>query len=166
MRKTLIFLAGLMVITGSFAVMACNGGGSSADTVVNVLMQDVGDGYTMVPDKTSVPAGTVQFEATNEGLIEHELLVLKLAEMGTDPGTLPQNDSPRELIEQEAGETAYIVAPDGTRIGEIIGEIEPEDLQAGDTNDVTFDLAAGDYVLLCNIETHYELGMWSMFTVT
>ncbi len=165
MRKLLFLVFALVVMTGSLAVMACSDGGGS-DTVVKVTMQDVGEGYVLTPDRTSVPAGNVKFEATNDGLIEHELLVLKFSVTDTAPGNIPQNDSPRELIEEESGETAYIVSPDGTRIGQIIGEIEPEDLQSGQVNDVTFDLEAGDYALLCNIETHYELGMWSAFTVT
>ena len=48
---------------------------------------------------------------------------------------------------------------------------EIEDIAVGDTQSVTIDLAAGDYVLICNIydeaeqEAHYQEGMRVAFTV-
>ena len=36
---------------------------------------------------------------------------------------------------------------------------EIEDIAVGATPTLTVDLAAGHYVLLCNIETHYAQGM-------
>ena len=42
---------------------------------------------------------------------------------------------------------------------------EVEDIAVGGTPSLTVDLAAGHYVLLCNIETHYGLGMHADFTV-
>ena len=166
MRRFLVFLTGLIVIVSSLALVACGGGdngddggsSSSDSTVVNIMMTDIGDSYTMVPDKSSVPAGSVKFVAVNEGLLEHELLVLKLDNMDVDLASLIVDGA---LPEGEGSEAETIPGA-----GAIIGEIEPEDLQPDQTNNVTFDLAAGDYVLLCNIETHYQLGMWTMFTVT
>ena len=50
----------------------------------------------------------------------------------------------------------------------LIGEVE--DVAVGTTKTVTLDLAAGKYVLLCNIveedEVHYRLGMRTAFEVT
>ena len=165
MRKSLLFLLGLVAIVSSLALVACGGGGgdngsssSSDSTVVNITMTDVGDTYTMVPDKTSVAAGSIKFVAVNNGLLEHELLVLKLDDVDVDLLTLIVDGA---LPEGEGSEAETIPGA-----GAIIGEIEPEDLQPDQKNDVTFNLAAGDYVLLCNIETHYQLGMWTKFTVT
>ena len=52
---------------------------------------------------------------------------------------------------------------------ELQGEIE--DIAVGDTQSVTIDLPAGNYVLICNIydeaeqESHYQEGMRVGFTV-
>ena len=52
---------------------------------------------------------------------------------------------------------------------------EVEDLEVGDTQDLTVDLEAGSYVLVCNIvqtepdgslEAHFKMGMSTTFTVT
>jgi uncharacterized cupredoxin-like copper-binding protein len=54
----------------------------------------------------------------------------------------------------------------------VLGEVE--DIEAGDTGELTLDLEAGDYVLLCNIveeeedgevESHFSEGMHTTFTV-
>ena len=51
----------------------------------------------------------------------------------------------------------------------VIDEIE--DLAVGATEDLTVTLAAGNYALICNIfdedenEAHYQMGMYSAFTV-
>jgi uncharacterized cupredoxin-like copper-binding protein len=48
---------------------------------------------------------------------------------------------------------------------------EIEDIEVGDTQTLTVDLAAGSYVLICNIydkaekEAHYQQGMRVEFTV-
>ena len=53
---------------------------------------------------------------------------------------------------------------------ELIGEIE--DIPVGETQSVTLDLEAGNYVLICNIfdegeqEAHYQEGMRTTFTVS
>jgi uncharacterized cupredoxin-like copper-binding protein len=45
-----------------------------------------------------------------------------------------------------------------------VGEISETD--KGKVVTKTFDLAAGNYVLVCNIEKHYGQGMFAAFTVT
>jgi uncharacterized cupredoxin-like copper-binding protein len=50
--------------------------------------------------------------------------------------------------------------------GRVLGEIEPEDLPPGKSAEMTLDLTAGHYVLLCNIKGHYRLGMHTDFTVS
>jgi len=97
-----------------------------------------------------VSSGTVAFEVTNEGPNDpHELVVVK-----TDLGLaeLPTN-------------------ADGSFNEEVIGEIE--EFEPGATESMSWDLEAGSYVLLCNlveeeeggIESHYDLGMKTAFTV-
>ncbi len=40
-----------------------------------------------------------------------------------------------------------------------------EDLNPGEQETLTADLEAGDYVMICNIPTHYDAGMVTTFTV-
>jgi uncharacterized cupredoxin-like copper-binding protein len=46
---------------------------------------------------------------------------------------------------------------------DIVGEIE--EFRAGETASGTFDLTAGNYILLCNIPAHFGQGMYLGFTV-
>ena len=141
-RWLLVGLASLSLV----ALVACgdDGGGS-----VQVTLQE----FAVAADPSTVEAGEVTFEATNEGPDDvHEFVVLQ-----TDLG-------PTELPTDENG------AVDETGEGiELIGEIE--DIPVGETQSVTLDLEAGNYVLICNIwdeeeqEAHYLEGMRTSFTV-
>jgi plastocyanin len=134
----------LAVVVGTVAT-ACGGGG----TTVEVTLQE----FAVVPSEASVGAGDVTFEATNNGPDDpHELVVIKtdlvLTELPTD-----ENGAVDEA---------------GAGI-EVIGEIE--EFAVGETQSDTFNLAAGNYVLICNIweeaeqESHYQNGMRTSFTV-
>ncbi len=98
------------------------------------------------PAQASAAAGGVTFDTSNEGEIEHELVVIK-------------TDTPADQLPVTGGKV------DEDAIGETIGEIEPEDLPAGGQAAATFDLEAGDYALICNVTGHYEGGMYAAFTV-
>jgi len=115
---------------------------------VDVTLQE----WAVVPGATTAPAGEVYFLVTNEGPDEaHEFVV---ARTDLAPDALPV----------EAGK----VSEDEV---DIVGEIEP--FAPGSTASITLELAAGSYVLLCNIaeqagaevESHYELGMRTAFVV-
>ncbi len=133
---------GAAVAALSLAVAACGGGGGT----VKVALQE----WAVTPDPTSVSAGKVTFEASNNGPEDkHELVVFK-----TDL-------APRDLPTKEDGS----VDEEGAGL-ELIGEIEEFD--TGSTESASFDLEAGSYVLICNIvqteadgtvESHYKLGM-------
>ena len=108
------------------------------------------DEWGIGPDTDEVAAGAVTFEAENIGEDEHELVVVEAA----DAAALPTDDE--GAVDLEA-------------LGEdVIGEIEA--FPGGETCEGTFDLAAGDYVLLCNLvhedEVHVAEGMHAPFTVT
>ena len=94
----------------------------------------------------SVAAGTVSFNLTNDGTIQHDFLVIKTDEA---PDKLPYDD---ETFQEKIDDV------------DLIGRVE-EALEAGDSGILEFDLDAGSYVLICNIATHYEGGMHSAFTV-
>lgn len=90
---------------------------------------------------TSTPAtaaaGPVTFAVTNKGTTIHEFVVVK-TDLKAD--TLP-------VADHKIDESAL------TPVDEI------EDIEAGANPTLDVDLDAGHYVLLCNIETHYEQGM-------
>lgn len=157
-RQTRLALPAIFAIAA--LVAAC--GGSSAtpsapatagSTTVNVTLQE----FAVIPDSASAPAGTVTFAATNKGPDDvHELVVIK-----TDLG-------PLELPTDADGK----VLEDGDGM-DVIGEVE--DVEIGATERFSLDLAAGKYLLVCNIlqtepdgslESHYKMGMVATFEVT
>jgi uncharacterized cupredoxin-like copper-binding protein len=101
----------------------------------------------------SAPAGEITFDVTNNGPNDtHEFVVFKTDLAATD---LPVD---ADGVVDEEGEGV-----------EHVDEIE--DIAVGDTQSLTVDLDAGNYVLICNIysksenEAHYSEGMRIGFTV-
>lgn len=130
----------------AFLAGSCGGGGGT----VTVTLQE----FSVGTDPTTIEAGEVAFEATNEGPDDvHEFVVFKTDLSATD---LPTDEN-GAVVEDGEGVT-------------LIGEIE--DIEVGDTKDVTLDLEAGNYVFICNIwdedeqEAHYQEGMRTTFTVS
>lgn len=146
-RRTALCLA--IVATLGLVAAGCSsdeGGGT-----VEVTLQE----FAVVPAESSVAAGEVTFEATNEGPNDpHELVVF-----ATDlaPEALPTRDD-GGVDEEGEGVT-------------LIGEIE--EFPVGETESATFTLESGSYVLICNLveeeegalESHYQEGMRVAFTV-
>lgn len=154
-------LAAVSVI--ALAIAACSGGQGSPSpaaaspsaaggtgTTVAVSLQE----WSVLPESDSVPTGSVTFQVTNIGPEDvHEFVVLKT---DLDPGALPVDAN-------------GAVTEEGEGI-EVVDEIE--DVAVGATPELTVTLAAGTYVILCNIydetekEAHYKMGMRTSFTVT
>ena len=152
-NPSLRLVVGLSIV--ALASVACGGGSPTAaptaagPTTVKVTLQE----WAVVPVPASVAAGAVTFEVTNSGPEDiHEFVVIK-----TDlaPGALPV-DSTGTVTEEGAGMT-------------VVDEIE--DIPVGETQELSVTLAAGKYVLLCNIysadeqEAHYAMGMRVAFEV-
>jgi len=144
-------LVSAVIITGCSSGSASPGattGGTA--TTVDVTLQE----WAVVATVGSVAAGDVTFKVTNTGPEDvHELVILRT---DLDPAALP-TDATGAVIEDAEGI-------------EVVDEIE--DIPVGQTQELTTSLAAGAYVLVCNIyseaenEAHYKLGMRSGFTVT
>jgi uncharacterized cupredoxin-like copper-binding protein len=92
---------------------------------------------------SSAPAGSVTFNITNEGPSTHEFVIVQTDDA---PDALPVEDG-------EVEEDSLTVAD------------EQEDIAPGTTATLTTDLEAGSYVIICNVEGHYEAGMHTAFTV-
>jgi uncharacterized cupredoxin-like copper-binding protein len=98
-------------------------------------------------DVTSIPAGKVTFEVTNDSKdIVHEMLVSPIVD---DKTPLPYLADEDRVDEDAAG-----------HLGEV-SELEP-----GKSGALTVDLKPGRYILFCNIPEHYVLGMWTLIEVT
>jgi len=162
MDRNLARRLGGSLAAAALVLSACGGGASpgastaatgtpaaGGATTIDVTLQE----FAVIPSADAAPAGDVTFKITNDGPEDvHEFVILK-----TDLGA-------SALPTDEDG------AVDETGAGiEVIGEVE--DLALGASEDLTVTLAAGKYVLLCNIfdetenEAHYKLGMRIDFTV-
>jgi uncharacterized cupredoxin-like copper-binding protein len=165
--KTRIALA--FLVTACLALAACSsaatsspaGASSPAASVPAAASGGAGTGvavtlseWAVANQPASVPAGSTTFTVTNDGPDDtHEFVVIKTDLSLTD---LPTDETGAV---SESGEGM-----------EVVDEIE--DITVGSTEELTVDLEAGAYVLICNIydeaeqEAHYQEGMRSALTVT
>jgi uncharacterized cupredoxin-like copper-binding protein len=98
-------------------------------------------------DTATVKAGTIEFDVKNVAIgTDHEVVLIKLQKKG-------------QKITSDA-KTHRIDEKKFTSMGEVGG------LKPGNAGVLKVKLAAGDYVLLCNHKSHYELGMYTALTVT
>jgi len=121
---------------------ACGGGGGGGGGGVDVTEKE----YSITLSTNSGSAGDVTFNISNQGEKVHEFVVFKT-----------------DLAEDALPVTADEVdedSPDLTLVD------EKEDIAPGDSTDLTVDLDAGSYVVICNITGHYEKGMHAAFTVS
>jgi uncharacterized cupredoxin-like copper-binding protein len=112
-------------------------------TPMNVLLED----FKVREDAALVPAGTVRFRILNQGPTTHELNVVRT------------NRASDKLPLQRDGLTVNEDAPGLDHLDEVEG------LDIDDRRTLVLDLAAGNYVLYCNLEGHYLGGMHAAFTV-
>jgi uncharacterized cupredoxin-like copper-binding protein len=117
---------------------------SAGPMIVNVEGGEKSDGtYYLTVTPASVKAGPTKITFKNVGTKEHEVVVLK-------------TDTPADKLEVDANHTVS----ESDSVGED-SETDP-----GKTKSTTIDLQPGNYVLVCNIERHYEKGMYGTLTVT
>ena len=172
MRRTRMLLVLLSVAMLPFSALACGGDDGDGDdigakgTIVNVELGESGSTYYVRPAQTTVEAGKVTFAVTNMGELYHEFIVYSnLDSVGA--GDVPINDEEDEadLVEENiVGEAAYATPP-----------IVPSDREPGEADhhirgggwgaELTVDLEAGEYILLCNLAGHYtQYKQYSAFT--
>ena len=142
----LLWLMALPAI-GLVAFLTACGGGETKE--VKVSLRE----WSVTPDVAQMKSGDVRFVVTNDGTEPHELVIIR-------------SDLSLEALPVVAGK----VTEDAV---DIIDEVEPFAAKA--TERKTVDLEAGRYILICNIvenvpgqpvESHYEKGMRTAFTVT
>jgi uncharacterized cupredoxin-like copper-binding protein len=134
-------MAAALLVAGAAAGLAA-GCGDDDDGSTPRLNAELFD-WGIKLDRTSVPAGDVRVKARNTGSTEHELVFVR-----TD---LPEDKLPVKdnKVDEEQVELA--------------GEIEK--FPAGKSKSATLNLPAGRYVVICNVATHYGLGMHTVLQV-
>ena len=105
-------------------------------------------------DHATVPHGTVSFLVTNDGSIDHEMVVLPLAGSQT-AGARPVGVDGKV---DEAGSLGEVSRKGGAGAGDGIA--------LGASGWVTVTLAPGHYELVCNLPRHYSAGMYTQLNVT
>ena len=134
-RLSVALLLGLAV-----TIAACSGAAEVIPTDVDVAvhMQD----YRVILSVPGAKAGTVKFGIKNEGGMEHSFELIK-------------SDLPFDKLPTTADAKAK---EDG-----LIKQVKS--IAVGKVSVVSVDLAAGTYVIICNVAGHYQLGMRAAFTV-
>ena len=121
------------------ASTAASSAPSAAEGSVAVELSE----WKVVSTPATASAGSVTFDVTNKGTTIHEFVVVK-TDLKADALPVADNKIDESTL---------------TPVDEI------EDVEVGATPTLTVDLEAGHYVLLCNIETHFEQGMHADFDV-
>jgi len=130
------------------AMLAASSLPAFADATVNVdLTGEAGDKMGMKLDHDTVPAGKITFIVKNDAMAtDHEMVVVRLKHKNDE---IPMIKGKHRVDEDKL---------------KSMGEVEG--LEPGKTGEMSADLKAGDYLLLCNLKGHFEAGMTSHFTVT
>jgi len=130
-----------ILVISMLALSACGqAGAQNGPAKVTVTMTE----WAVNLSQASVPAGKVTFVLKNNGTISHELIIAK-TDVAQDKMSM-QSEDPLKVDESAS-----------------IGEIG--DVDAGQTKEDIFDLAPGNYILMCNEQSHYMAGMHIAFTV-
>jgi uncharacterized cupredoxin-like copper-binding protein len=137
-------LRAVLALMATLALAACGGGGPqpSADGVA-VTLRD----YAVEVADSTLPAGSTKLAIQNVGAGVHELEVFTVP-AGVDAAALPVVSSVADT--DSAGLT-------------VVDEIE--DVAPGTRPSLTVNLQPGTYVFMCNLPTHYQLGMHAIVTV-
>ncbi len=159
-RRALVILIVLLLLGGIAAACGDDGDGDGAAGTATELAatappaQNPAEGVTvdvphweweMAASADSAPAGTVTFNAINEGTIPHNLRVAK-----TDlaPDALPVAEGTIMVDEEQVNVLA-----------------SSRDLNIGEAEELIVVLEPGSYVLFCNVAGHYAAGLYAGFTV-
>ncbi len=118
------------------------GGSTGGDGGIGVTLAD----YSVTLDSTSLTAGEVTFDVTNDAGQVHEFVVVQ-TDLAED--ALPTDDA------GDVDEESPKISP--------VDEIE--DIEPGTHPSLSVTLEAGSYVALCNLPGHYRQGMHAAFAV-
>jgi uncharacterized cupredoxin-like copper-binding protein len=120
---------------------------TTAPQVVHVsLIGEADQPMSVKTDASAIKSGMVEFIVSNDAIgTDHEVVLVKLKAKDQKISANAKNHRVDEKLLKSMGE---------------VGGLKP-----GDKGTLKVKLAAGDYMLLCNHKSHYELGMATPFTV-
>jgi uncharacterized cupredoxin-like copper-binding protein len=98
--------------------------------------------YRVAVAPVSEPAGRVTFAVANDGAIPHELVLMRTARRAAELPAAARADARARVA----------------RLGQDV-------LGVGAKKDLTLELGAGHYALICNLPGHYQGGMHADFAV-
>jgi uncharacterized cupredoxin-like copper-binding protein len=136
-----LLLAGCSATGGASPAASVASSEGSAATVATKLSE-----FKIELAAATAPAGHVRFDLTNAGTTLHEFVIFQ-TDLASDK--LPLSADGTEVDEAGAGLT-------------LVSEVE--DIEVGAIPNLEADLAAGHYVLICNLPAHYNSGMRADFT--
>lgn len=156
MSRKIRLLALVLSAFSMLALVACSSDDDGDDTgdatsAATTETSSAGEGgeaaYTLkefsIDGPSELAAGEVTFEVSNAGALPHEFLVVKT---DTPAADLPTNGTGADLTGLET-------------------VVQIDQFNPGSDESATVDLAAGHYVLICNIAGHYAGGMHADLTV-
>ena len=130
-------VAALLVV--GILTASCSGSGSDATGDVIVTLKD----FSLAAEPGMFPPGDITFGIQNDGPSVHEFVILRTDDA---PDALPVENG---VIPEEQLDLVD----------------EAEDIAPGTSATLDVNLAAGSYVLVCNLPAHYAAGMHAGFTV-
>jgi uncharacterized cupredoxin-like copper-binding protein len=141
-RYGLIALSAALAV-GTGALVSTHAASAQTSTRMTVTLSE----YSIMTEVPAAPAGDITFDVVNTGDEIHEMIVFK---SDMDTAALPKSSSNPGEVDED-------------KIGEYIGGFE--DVQSATSASGTLVLAPGRYILLCNLNKHYENGMVTSFQV-
>ncbi len=143
--RSRVFVALLALGVALIVAAACGDDDDAGETptapatTVDVGLQE----FSVNPAQDIADAGTLTFTVSNNGTEDHTFLVIKT---DLEPDALP-------------------TAANQVDEAQLDVRVSIPEFAAGPTPQVSVDLEAGSYVLICNVPGHYDLGMRAAFTV-
>jgi uncharacterized cupredoxin-like copper-binding protein len=138
----------LMTLAAVFVLAAFAAGcGGSDEGTVNATLKD----FAITVDPTTAPAGDVTFDITNDGPSQHEFVVFK-TDLAPDQLPMTEDENGVPIVDEEGEGVEHVD--------------EVEDINSGSSDTLAVSLTAGNYVLICNLPSHYQQGMHTALTVS
>jgi uncharacterized cupredoxin-like copper-binding protein len=132
---------------GKKATLAVGASAAAAAAPVTALPVTEHD-FGIDPAETSLPAGLIDLAVTDRGPSAHEMLIF-------------QTDLPADKLPRGADGR---VDENGEGVLKVFDSLD--NIAVGTIKTFHIALAAGRYVMVCNLPGHYQSGMHAAFTVT
>ena len=153
-----------LVAASAIVAAACSSSSSSTSAAgTSTTSSDASSGSTIAAtekdfvitiDPSTASAGEVTFNITNEGPSTHEFVVVQ--------SDLAEDKLPIKELEAPPGGIPLGIVKEGA----VTVVDEAEDITPSTTTDLTVDLDAGTYIIICNVPDHYQHGMHTTLTVS